>query len=487
MQGVLNCREIMLYCLLLFQKGFKHKYMSEKVIYTNRREALKKKCNGGILFFPGNDEAAMNYSGNTYPFRQDSTFLYFFGIDLPGLSAIIDLDSGDEIVYGNDLEIDDIIWMGTQPSISEYSAKSGITITRPLADLKNDIKKASGQKQKIKILPPYRGEQRIKIAHLLDVRVSQVNDYVSEEFIKAVVSLREIKEKGEIEQIEFAADVAYRMHTTMMKLAQPGTWEREIVGQMEGISIANGGMVSFPIILSMDGQTLHNHYHGNQLSEGRMLVADAGCESPMHYASDITRSVPVGGRFSQRQKDIYQVVLAANENCIKNVKPGIYNRELHLLAARTITEGLKEIGLMTGDTEEAVQAGAHALFFPHGLGHMLGLDVHDMENLGENFVGYDESISRSEQFGLAYLRLGKKLKPGFVFTIEPGIYFIPALIDLWKKDKKFENFINYNKVDTFKDFGGIRVEDDILVTETGGRVLGNPIPKSVADIEGIMA
>jgi Xaa-Pro aminopeptidase len=461
--------------------------MFDKITYTNRRDNLKKKCKGGILFFPGNDESPMNYAGNTYPFRQDSSFLYFFGIDLPGYAALIDLDSGEEIVYGNNLGIDDIIWMGTHPPVSENAAKAGITQTKSLGELEIDIQNALKQKRAIKILPPYRGEQRIFISHHLHISVSQINEYISEEFIKAVVSLREIKEEVEINQIEFAADVAYRMHTTMMKMAQPGTWEREIVGHMEGISISNGGMVSFPIILSMDGQTLHNHYHGNLLNGGRILVADAGCESPMHYASDFTRSVPVGGRFSQRHKEIYEIVLAANVKTIQNIKPGIFNRDLHLMAARIITDGLKAIGLMKGDTEEAVQQGAHALFFPHGLGHMLGLDVHDMENLGENLIGYDETVSRSKQFGTAYLRLAKKLKPGFVFTIEPGIYFIPELINLWRKEKKFEDYINYNKLETYKDFGGIRIEDDVLVTENAGRILGKPIPKTVEEIESFMS
>ncbi len=460
--------------------------MFDKSTYTNRREQLKKICKGGILFFPGNEESSMNYASNTYPFRQDSSFLYLFGIDLPGLAGIIDLETGEDTLYGNDLDIDDIIWMGTQPLMSENAAKAGITHTKSMSELKKDLQQAMQHKRSIKILPPYRGDQRIFLSAMLEVPVPQVSSFVSEELIKAVVSLREVKEEDEIAQIEFAIDVAYRMHTSMMKLAVPGTWEREIAGQMEGIALANGGMVSFPVILSIDGQTLHNHYHGNLLKEGRIVVADAGCESPLHYASDITRSVPVGGRFSQRQKEIYEIVLAANVNSINNVKPGTFNRDLHLGAARNIIDGLKAIGIMKGDTEEAVQQGAHALFFPHGLGHMLGLDVHDMESLGEKFVGYDETVTRSTQFGTAYLRLAKKLKPGFVFTIEPGIYFIPALIDLWKKEKKFEEFINYNKVDTYRDFGGIRIEDDILVTQTGGRVLGRAIPKTVGEIEGMM-
>jgi Xaa-Pro aminopeptidase len=461
--------------------------MFDKNTYTNRRDSLRKKCTKGVLFFPGNDESAMNYSANTYPFRQDSSFLYFFGIDLPGHAAIIDLDSGEEVVYGNNLDIDDIIWMGNQALVSENAAKAGITITKPLNELKADIQKALKLNRPVKILPPYRGDQKVFISEILDIPLNQISKFVSEEFIKAVISLREVKDADEINEIEFAADVAYRMHTTMMKMAHPGTWEREIVGHMEGISLSNGGMVSFPIILSMDGQTLHNHSHGNLLNGGRILVSDAGCESPMHYASDFTRSVPVGGRFSQRQKEIYEIVLAANVTTIQNIKPGIFNKDLHMMAARIVTEGLKSIGLMKGDTEEAVQQGAHALFFPHGLGHMLGLDVHDMENLGENYVGYDEEVTRSKQFGTAYLRLAKRLKPGFVFTIEPGIYFIPALIDLWRKENKFDNFINYAKLETYKDFGGIRIEDDVLVTENGGRLLGKPIPKTVEEIEKFMS
>ncbi|MCB8994784.1 MAG: aminopeptidase P family protein [Bacteroidales bacterium] len=460
--------------------------MFDKAVYTNRRDALRKKCKGGLILLPGNNESAMNYAGNTYPFRQDSTFLYFFGIDQPGLTAIIDLDSGEEVIYGNEMDIDDIIWMGNQSLISENAAKAGVTVTKPLSDLYSDVKGFRKQKRDIKILPPYRGDNEVFLSVLLGVPLAEIRSFISEELIRAAVAVREIKEKGEIEEMEFAIDVAYRMHTTMMKMAQPGIWEREIVGQMEGIAIANGGMVSFPIILSMDGQTLHNHFHGNQLKEGRIVVSDAGCESPLHYASDITRSVPVGGRFSQRQKEIYEIVLAANMKTIESVKPGMFNRDLHLMAARTITDGLKELGLMKGNTEEAVQKGAHAMFFPHGLGHMLGLDVHDMESYGENYVGYDETIKRSDQFGTAYLRLGKKLKPGFVFTIEPGLYFIPALIDLWKKEHKFDEFINYNKVETYKDFGGIRIEDDILVTEDGGRVLGKAIPKTIAEVEDMM-
>jgi Xaa-Pro aminopeptidase len=276
------------------------------------------------------------------------------------------------------------------------------------------------------------------------------------------------------------------MHTTAMKMGYPGNFEREIAGAVEGIALSHGGPVSFPVILSMDGQILHNHYHGNELIEGRMIVTDAGAESSMCYASDITRTFPVGGKFSTKQKEIYEIVLSANVQSIATYKPGMTHKEAHLLAAKTIAGGLKALGIMKGDVDEAVAAGAHALFFPHGLGHMLGLDVHDMEGLGENYVGYDEKTVRSDQFGLAYLRLGRELKEGFVVTNEPGCYFIPTLIDIWEKEKKLEAFINYSKVNEYRDFGGVRIEDDVLITKTGHRILGEAIPKTVADVEEMM-
>ena len=327
----------------------------------------------------------------------------------------------------------------------------------------------------------------IQLENLLGVHHSELKNFVSEELIRGIVKLREIKDQFEIADIEGAVDVAYEMHTTAMRLAIPGTKEQEIVGAVEGISISYGNPVSFPVILSMDGQTLHNHYHGNMLTEGRMMVVDAGSESSRNYCSDITRTVPVGGKFNQRQKEIYEIVLKANNDTIEAIKPDVFYKDIHLMAAKIIAGGLKDLGLMKGDIDEAVAQGAHALFFPHGLGHMMGLDVHDMENLGENFVGYDNEIQRSGQFGLAFLRLGKRLKPGFVLTDEPGIYFIPSLIDLWRKEGKFTDFINYEKVETYKDFGGIRIEDDVLVTDEGYKVLGKPIPKTVDEVEAIMA
>ncbi len=455
--------------------------------YAGRREALRREIKSGIAVFPGNTEAAFNYPANTYQFRQDSTFSYFFGLNQPDLAGIIDFDNGVDLLFGNDVDMDDIIWMGPQPSMADRGKLVGIDRTAPLPGFGDTIAEALKKGRKVHFLPPYRGETKIQLWTLLGIPVAEQKAAASVELIKAVVKLRSIKSAEEVAEIERMVDVAYQMHTTAMKMAHPGIVEQEIAGTIEGIALANAGPVSFPVILSINGQTLHNHYHGNTLSEGRMMVVDAGCESEESlYSSDITRTVPVGGKFNERQRGIYEIVLNANLKAIAAIKPGIPYREVHLLAARTIADGLKSLGLMKGDTVAAVEAGAHALFFPHGLGHMMGMDVHDMENLGENYVGYDEEITRASQFGTAFLRLGRRLQPGFVLTVEPGIYFIPALIEQWKSEGKFTEFINYEKVETYKDFGGIRIEDDVLVTETGNRVLGRPIPKTVAEIEAIM-
>lgn len=457
--------------------------MFEKQVYAGRRSRLRELMKDGVALFPANPEASFNYPANTYHYRQDSHFSYFFGINHPGFAGWVDFESGEEILFGNDVDIDDIIWMGPQPSVADQAAKVGISSTFPYAKLHDFVKKAVAQGRNIHFLPPYRAKVMIELGQLLGIAAHEVRSGASVALIKAVVKLKEIKDALEISEIEKAVDIAWLMHTTAMKMAKPGMVEQEIAGTIEGISLALGGPVSFPVILSVDGQTLHNHNHHNILADGRMLVVDAGAELPSLYSSDITRTIPVGGKFNQRQKEIYEIVLKANTDSIAAIKPGHEYREMHLLAAKVIADGLKSIGLMKGNTDDAVAAGAHTLFFPHGLGHMMGMDVHDLESLGENYVGYDEHTQRSTQFGTAYLRLGKKLKPGFVLTNEPGIYFIPALIDKFRNEGKFTDFINYDKVETYKDFGGIRIEDDILVTETGHRILGKPIPKTVADVE----
>jgi Xaa-Pro aminopeptidase len=455
-------------------------------IYTNRRAILRKEVKTGIILFLGNQESAFNYPANTYSFRQDSSFSYFFGLDHPDLAGVIDLDNDKDYIFGNDVDIDDIIWMGKQPTIKDQAESAGVENTALLKDLAVLIKNAREKGRKIHYLPPYRGETMIWLSDLLDLHHTKLRENASEELIKEVIKMRMAKDDLEIKEIEKMIDVAWLMHTTAMKMAKPGVIEQEIAGVIEGVALSYAGPVSFPVILSINGQTLHNHNHGNTLVEGRMLVVDAGCESASHYASDITRTVPVGGKFTQRQKEIYEIVLKANLAATSAVKIGVPFRDIHLLAATEIVKGLKAAGIMKGDVEAAVNKGAHTLFFPHGLGHPLGLDVHDLEGMGETLVGYDNDTTRSKEFGLAFLRFGRKLQKNFVMTIEPGIYFIPELIDIWKKENKLAEFINYEKVETYLDFGGIRIEDDILVTENGARVLGKPIPKTVAEIEAIM-
>jgi len=461
--------------------------MFKKEVYIDRRNRLKKEMKSGLALILGNSEASYNYPANTYHFRQDSDFLYFFGLDIPDFVGVIDIDNDKDYIFANDVDIEDIIWMGPQPLVKDLAAKVGVKNTAPYTDLAGFLNEAIHGGRKVHFLPYYRGDRLVQLKQLLGFLTARVKDYVSQELIKAVVKLRSIKDEYEIAEIEKAVDIAYDMHTTAMKMCKAGVVEREIAGRMEGISLSQGGPVSFPIILTINGQTLHNHYHGNTMTEGRMMIADAGAETTMHYSSDITRTTPVGGKFSQRQKEVYEIVLDANVKAIDAIKPGIEYRKIHLLACKVIAEGLKKLGLMKGDMDAAVKAGAHTLFIPHGLGHMMGLDVHDMEGLGENNVGYNETTKRATQFGTAYLRLGRELQPGFVITVEPGCYFIPELIEQWKKEGTNTEFINFDKVEEYKDFGGIRIEDDILVTESGHRVLGKPIPKTVAEIEAICA
>jgi Xaa-Pro aminopeptidase len=455
--------------------------------YFDRRNRLRKEISSGIVLFLGNEDVPFNYPANTYSFRQDSSFLYFFGLDQPALAAVVDIDNNIDYLFGNDVDIDDIIWMGKQPTMKERGLQVGVNNALPLKDLGELISNAKKAGRKIHFLPPYRGETILWMEDLLGIHHLEIRKNASETLIKAVIKLRMVKDELEIAEISRMVDVAYLMHTTGMKMAKPGINEREIAGAVEGKALSFAGPVSFPVILSINGQTLHNHYHGNDLIMEKMLVIDAGCESDLHYASDITRTVPVGGKFSARQKEIYEIVLKANMTATEAVKPGARFRDIHLLAAREITLGLKNAGFIKGDVDEAVALGVHTLFFPHGLGHPLGLDVHDLEGMGENFVGYDEETTRSKEFGLAFLRFGRKLQKDFVMTIEPGIYFIPELIDIWKAENKFATFLNYEKIEQYKDFGGIRIEDDVLVTETGYRVLGKPIPKTVAEIERLMA
>lgn len=461
--------------------------MFSKDVYIRRRDTLRKKMDSGIILIQGNVESPYNYPDNCYHFRQDSNFLYFFGLKLPHFYGTLDIDSGKDIIFGNDVDIDDIIWMGPQPTVKEMSDRVGVSESHPVKALTDYLTSAIAAGRKIHFLPPYRSEHYLELHKLLGIAPDMANFWVSEKLVEAIISMREVKEPCEIAEIEKAIETTYDMQTTAMLMAHPGVREQEIFGAMEGISLSHGNQPSFPIILSMNGETLHNHSHHQILEAGRLMVADAGAETINCYAGDITRTIPVGGKFSSIQRDIYNIVLAANMKVLDVAKPGVPYMDVHFAATTVLAEGLTQLGLMKGNPKDAVEQGAQALFMPHGLGHAMGMDVHDMEGLGENLVGYDAKHKRSKIFGHKSLRMGKALKPGFVITDEPGCYFIPALIDKWRKEKQHTEFINYDAVEKMKGFGGIRIEDDILITESGCRVLGKPIPKTVSDIEALMA
>jgi len=461
--------------------------MFEAKTYSERREGLRKLVKSGLILFLGNEDSPMNYKDNAYRFRQDDSFLYFFGLDTAGLAAVMDVDAGRDMLFGNDIDIEDIIWMGNLPSIRQRAEKVGVTETAPLATLADVVKKARDAGRTVHFLPPYRPEAMMTLHKLLGIGPDEVKAKASVPLIKAVIALRLIKSAAEVREVEKALAVTFEMYRLAMKSARPGVLEQELAGRIEGLAFSKGNGIAFPIILTINGQTLHNHGYSNVLKSGRLLVIDSGAQSPLYYSSDITRTIPVNGKFSAKQKDIYEIVERAHDTAIRLMKPGMLYRDIHIQAAMQIAAGLKDLGLMKGDAAEAVHNGAHALFFPHGLGHQMGLGVHDMEDLGENYVGYDDKIRRSEQFGLAYLRFAQALEPGHILTVEPGLYFIPALIDLWKSEKKFASFIDYEKVEKYRGFGGVRIEDNVLITPKGNRVLGQPIPKQVKDIERVMA
>ena len=461
--------------------------MFESTTYIRRRKALREKLDSGIVLLLGNHESPANYPHNAYKYRQDSSFIYFLGHPHPGFAAVLDIEAGEDTFFGNDFSVDDIIWMGTQPSVKELASQSGIEKTAPLSNLKEVITTAIKQGRKIHFLPPYRHENMIWLEELTGIRAAVVKTYASVELIKAVVALRSVKEACEIAQIDLACNIGYEMHTTAMRLCKPGVSEQYIAGVIDGIAYSYGNMPSFATILTQNGQTLHNHDHSHTLQVGRMMLTDCGAEALSTYSSDHTRTVPVGGKFNDRQKDIYNIVLACHGRALELSRPGITYREVHLETCKVLAQGLMDLGLMKGNVDEAVAAGAHALFMPHGLGHMMGLDVHDMEDLGQVYVGYDDEVRPSTQFGLASLRMGRCLQEGFVITDEPGCYFIPALIDKWKADGMHTDFLNYEAIERFKDFGGVRLEDDILITATGSRFTGEKhIPITIEEVESIM-
>jgi Xaa-Pro aminopeptidase len=456
--------------------------------YIRRRRRLQELVSSGLLLFLGNDESPMNCADNAYPFRQDSTFLYYWGLDFPGLAAVVDLDRNREIVFGSELTLDDIMWGGPAEALSERCRRGGADDVRAPQELQTIVSEALRQKRAVHFLPPYRAANAVKLHTLTGTPPGKAQALASAEFIRAVVSQRSIKTEDEIRQIEAALETTRGMHLLAMQQSAPGHREREIVAAMAQLAWGrSGAQLAFPPIFSRDGHIFHNPHHGNTLQEGDLVVNDSGAEGPMHYASDVTRTFPASGKFTPRQKELYSLVLDVQQRAIDAVRPGIEYREVHHQACLKLTEGLKTIGLMKGDVPAAVAAGAHALFMPHGLGHMLGLDVHDMEDLGEEFVGYTDTIRRSPQFGTRQLRLARALEPGFVITVEPGVYFIPPLIDRWQAQNMHRDFIDYAAVGRFRDTCGIRIEDDVLVTATGGRVLGPPIPKTVAELETIAA
>lgn len=459
-----------------------------KETYIQRRRQLRELVGKGLIVLFGNNDSPMNYPANAYKFRQDSAFLYFFGQHRDGLVGIIDAESGEEVLIGNEIDIDDIVWYGSVTSVREMAEECGVGSSAPMASLQEKVDQARAQGRKIHFLPPYRHDTMIQISDLLGIHPSQQREAASLELIKAVVRLRSVKSAEEIAELERASAIGYEMHTTAMQLCRPGVTEAYIGGILDGIAASRGAIVSFQSIVSMHGEILHGYPSPRQLEAGRLLLVDAGAETREHYCSDHTRTTPISGKFTQRQKDIYNIVVDCHDLALTHAKPGVRWWDVHMDVCRLMTERLKALGLMKGDTEEAVRAGAHALFLPHGLGHMMGMDVHDMEGLGQIHVGYDEETRPSSQFGTASLRFARRLEEGYVVTDEPGIYFIPDLIDLWRKEGTCSDFLCFDEIEKFKDFGGIRIEDDVLITRDGCRFLGEQrIPYHVDEVEAFLA
>ncbi|MGE3841162.1 MAG: aminopeptidase P family protein [Vicinamibacterales bacterium] len=453
--------------------------------YRERRTRLAQSLGAGLVLLPGHHDAPINYTDNVYPFRQDSTFLYFFGLDRPDLAGVLDAGTGEATVYGDELTVDDVIWTGPQPRIAEQAAQVGVTDTAPRQRLAADVASALQQGRQIHILPPYRADTARELSSWLRSDESGLRRFISSELIARIVELRSRKSSEEVAELELALQTTHDMHVVAMQRIRPGVTELEVVAAIEHVARAQGRQLSFPPIVTIHGETLHNTTYRNRMERGQLAVNDSGAESPRHYAGDITRTIPVGGRFEGAQRELYAIVLGAQQAALDAIRPGVPYKTTHLLASRVLASGLSSLGCLRGNLDDAVDAGAHALFLPHGLGHMLGLDVHDMEALGETHVGYDSSVQRSEQFGLRSLRLARRLEVGFTLTVEPGLYFIPALIDKWRAEGRCRDFIDYDAVERLRFAGGIRIEDNIVVTPQGARVLGPPIPKALNDVEAL--
>jgi len=458
--------------------------MFEREIYVRRRTSLTSRLARGIVLLPGNGESPVNYADNAYPFRQDSTFLYYFGLDQPDLAAVIDLETGDATLFGDDPSIDQIVWLGDLPTLAERAERVGVSDTRPREALAELVNTARADGRPVRYLPPYRSDTTFLLADLIGVAPRDVAMNVSVDLIRAVVDQRAHKSDEEIAEIERAVATSVDMHAAAMRMARPGVTERAIAAEVERIAAAAGGRISYAVIATVNGQTLHNHVHPNTLAEGDLFLIDAGAETALGYAGDLTSTIPVSARLDERQKVVYDIALRSYDAAVATAAPGVPNRDVHFAAARVIFEGMKDLGIMKGDTDDALAAGAHALVFPHGIGHMMGLDVHDMESLGENYVGYDGQ-PRSSQFGLKSLRLARPLEPGFVITIEPGIYFIPQLIDEWRSRAHCAPFINYDEIDAWRDFGGMRNEENYLVTADGARRLGPRKPQTMEEMTAL--
>lgn len=460
--------------------------MFSKQTYMSRRNELKRLVGSGVIILFGNNESPCNYPSNAYsPFRQDSSFLYYFGLAQPGLVGVIDVDNDSELLFGDDIDIEDIVWYGSVDSVSQIAASVGVAQTAPMSALSQFCSQARAAGRTLHFLPPYRHDTMLTITDLLGIHHSRQRDEASLTLIRAVVKMRSSKTAEEVAELEKAAAIGYQMHTTAMRLARPGVTEKYVGGQVDGIARSLGAQVSFATIFSQHGEIMHGNPSMALLEEGRLALCDAGAETMSHYCSDNTRTFPVSGRFTERQLDIYRIVEECHDYVLTVARPGVCYRDVHFGVCRLMTERLKELGLMRGNTDDAVRAGAHAMFLPHGLGHMMGMDVHDMEGLGQIYVGFDDEVRPNlEQFGTNALRMGRRLEEGFVVTDEPGIYFIPALIDDWKASGHCKDFLNFDLLETYKDFGGIRIEDDVLITADGCRFIGEKrIPYHPADVE----
>lgn len=458
-----------------------------KSTYVERRNELKKLVGSGLIVLFGNNDSPANYPSNTYKFRQDSSFLYYFGLHRNGLVGVIDVDNDREYLVGDEIDIEDIVWYGSVTSVAEMAEMTGVARTAAMRELPAIVESAKAQGEEVHFLPPYRFDNQIQIMELLGIHPSQQKAAASLKLIAAVVKMRTTKTEEEIAELERAAEIGYEMHTTAMRLCRPGITEQYIGGMVDGIANAYGCMVSFQTIATQHGEVMHGNPSPAKLEAGRLMLVDAGAETNENYCSDNTRTTPVSGVFTQKQKDIYNIVVECHDHVLEVAKPGVKWWDVHFAVCRIITERLQQLGLMKGDVEESLKAGAHAMFLPHGLGHSMGMDVHDMEGLGQVYVGFDKEVRPSTQFGTNALRFGRRLQKGFVITDEPGIYFIPALIDDWKKNGTNAQFLNFDKIDEYRDFGGIRIEDDVLITDEGCRFIGSKrIPYHVEDVEEFM-